>query len=705
MTFLRIFAVLAAILIGAGPVVAQDKPPALLADRIDYSKSEDALIATGNVTFLHQGRRLRAQKVTFYNADGRLLIEGDILITEVDGSQIRADLADLDTELTEGLIFGARLLLADNFQFSAVEARRGKDGTTTLYKAVGSACQVCANQPVPLWLIRADRVMRDENDLQIHFQGAKFDVMGVTVGYLPYFRMADPSVDRATGFLNPKFRRSDLFGFGLSLPYYIVIADDSDATITPFVTTTGASIIGGEYRKRFASGQIDITGSLAVNDGDGAVLERAHIFATGKFALRDDFTLNFEAANVTDKGYLGQFGFSDTDRLQTSATLSRQRARDYIEISGIGFQTLREGENDKKTPFVLPEAIYSGYWDFGGTGGQLGIEANLAGLVRAEGRDVLKASASATWRRQFSLANGVIGTTIAAADGRLYLTADDPNFDTGPEALLVPLLGVDMRWPLARRSDGVTHVIEPIAQVVYSEVHGNYGSIPNEDSLQVEFDAANLFALNRYPGTDRIEQGGRMNLGINYTRIDDDGWQIGTTVGQVFREGPQQGFPDNTGLNGISSNIVAAANLDLPPFFSLSNQTLFDRQFSFARNDIQASLRFDRFELDGSYVFLAADPPAGAAIDRREFAFTSRYAFGDNWVLDTQWRRDLLNGRNVFAEAGLEFQNECLKTRFSASRRFTNSGRLPASTEFGLSVVLAGLGGSGEGSARKCIQY
>ena len=105
-------------------------------------------------------------------------LKGDILITEADGSQIRADLADLDTELTEGLIFGARLLLADNFQFSAVEARRGKDGTTTLYKAVGSACQVCANQPVPLWLIRADRVVRDENDPSAEISGSETRLPG-----------------------------------------------------------------------------------------------------------------------------------------------------------------------------------------------------------------------------------------------------------------------------------------------------------------------------------------------------------------------------------------------------------------------------------------------------------------------------------------------------------------------------------------------
>ena len=680
-------------------------PPALLADQIDYIRSDDTLVATGNVRFSYKGRTLRADRVVFENRTGQLRIDGNISIIDPDGAVLEADAAELDTGLEAGLIHGARLLLAENFQFAAVEARRVDARTTTLYKAVGSACQVCADHPIPLWLVRADRIVRDEETLQIHFKNARFDIAGIPVGYLPYFRMADPSVDRATGFLNPDFRRSDIFGFGLSLPYYMVLSDDADLTITPFVTTSQAAILGGEFRKRFANGRVDVTGSFALRDGEGNSMDRGHLFIDGDFKLRNDWDLMFGTASTSDKTYLAAFGFDDRDRLESRVTLSRQRSNSFAEANAIGFQTLRDGEIDAEIPYILPELRYTTYHDLTSGRGRLDLDVSTVALLRRDGRDVLRVGGAASWRNQFQMPGGLIGTGFAGIDAHLYFTGDDPAFDTKGTAILAPSAGIELRWPLVKRGAHADYVIEPLAQLVYSETHGNYDNVPNEDSLQVEFDAANVFAVNRYPGEDRREEGARLNLGANFTRIDDDGWQISATLGQVFRVDPTTGFPDNTGLNRRTSNIVAAANLDLPPYFSLSNQTLFDRQLAFSRNDIQATLKLDRFALDGSYVYLAADPTAGALVERHEFAFETRYQVTPNWTLDAEWRRDLTAGENVFAEAGIEYQNECLKTRFSASRKFTNSGTLPASTEFGLSVVLAGFGGSNDGAARRCVNY
>jgi lipopolysaccharide assembly outer membrane protein LptD (OstA) len=56
-----------------------------------------------------------------------------------------------------------------------------------------------------------------------------------------------------------------------------------------------------------------------------------------------------------------------------------------------------------------------------------------------------------------------------------------------------------------------------------------------EDSAIVEFDEASLFALDRFPGSDRREQGQRTALGIGYTRIDPLGWSAGITAGIVLR--------------------------------------------------------------------------------------------------------------------------------------------------------------------------
>ena len=60
--------------------------------------------------------------------------------------------------------------------------------------------------------------------------------------------------------LAPSFQQSDLYGFGFKLPYYRVLGPSADATITPFLTTTGGLLMEGEYRRRFSNGGFDLWG-------------------------------------------------------------------------------------------------------------------------------------------------------------------------------------------------------------------------------------------------------------------------------------------------------------------------------------------------------------------------------------------------------------------------------------------------------------
>ena len=685
---------------------AQEAPSALIADSIRYDAGLDALIASGNVEIIFGGRVLRAQSITYFNKDGAVSANGPLTLASQGEPTLVAQAVELSDDLSTGLIHGARLVLAENFQIAANEARKLDDQRTGLYKAVASACHVCDNNETPLWLIRAERIVHDNKDLQIHFSNVSFEAFGITIGYLPYFRLPDPSVKRATGFLTPEFTRSDFYKYGIKLPYFIVIANDKDITITPFVTSTGAALFEGEYRQRFNDASLNVGGAVALTSGTlPSTGLRGYFAAYGDANLPRGFELDYSLTNATDKGFMRQFAYSDADRLRSQIEARRQSGNEYVSLRALGFQSLRDRERNAEIPNVLPEFTYRNYWDDPSLGGRLDARANASVLVRRDGRDVGEAGGSLQWQREFSLPSGIRAKVMAGTDGRVFLIQDDPALDGGPSWLVTPMSAVELRWPFARRTDKSTQVIEPVFQAVYSESFGDTSDIPNEDSPTVEFDAANLFALNRYPGNDIHEQGLRFNIGTNFTRIDPDGWSIAATIGQVFRIDSQTGFPDNTGLNKSSSNIVAAVNLDLPPVLQVSNQSLFDEQLNFSRNDVQARLNFADFALDGSYVYLAADP-ANASPKQHEVSLSSQYRFADHWSFDASWRRNLATGDNVSAIAGLEYGNECIRARFSVSRRFTNSTSLPPGTDYGLTVRLAGFGGGSQGfPARKCVRF
>jgi LPS-assembly protein len=243
-------------------------------------------------------------------------------------------------------------------------------------------------------------------------------------------------------------------------------------------------------------------------------------------------------------------------------------------------------------------------------------------------------------------------------------------------------------------------VIEPIAQVVWSDAFGNdIDDIPNEDSQLPEFDETNLFALNRFPGVDRLETGLRANLGVSYTRYDPAGWSAGALIGRVVRAEPDENFWQGTGLAGRWSDYVAALSLELDWGLGLVNRTLFDPDLGVNRNELSMVYDGVRGDLAAAYVYLDDDdsnPFIGPEPTTHELALDARYRFLPNWEVRGLWRYDLVADANLRAGAGITYGNECAEVDLSLSRRYTSSANVPASTSIGFSVRLAGLGAAGE---------
>ena len=86
------------------------KPAILIADEV-FIESDRTLVAQGNVEAFQDGARLQASSVRYNQADGSLIIEGPITLTEGDETLIFADAGQLDADLRNGLLTGARLIL------------------------------------------------------------------------------------------------------------------------------------------------------------------------------------------------------------------------------------------------------------------------------------------------------------------------------------------------------------------------------------------------------------------------------------------------------------------------------------------------------------------------------------------------------------------------------------------------------------------
>lgn len=700
-------------------------PATLLADAVTLG-GDKRLIASGGVVIWYRGSRLIASRVIYDTNSGAAVIDGPIHLTQParagtpSETILIADSAQLDPNLQDGILKGARLVLAREMQMAAREMRRSENGAVTrLDNVVASSCQICAEDPVPLWEIRARSITHDTRTRQLRFEHPQLRAFGVPVAVLPWLTAPDPSVDRMTGFLRPQFRTTSGLGFGIKLPYFVTLGDHADVTVTPYVAASRTRTLELRYRQAFRNGAMEWNGALSRDDIEQGK-SRGYLFGGARFELPRGYMLGMQIQMASNRAYLLDYDISDADRLWSGLTLDRVR-RDRMMLARIGnYESLRDDEPGEFTPSIVADALWKRRWQPARLGGIASLEWSLhahrrsSGLDRL-GRDMARGSVLLDWQRSEILPGGVVGSLEGQLTADLYRINQDSAYDDWV-ARADPTLAAELRWPLARHSGGVTHVIEPVAQLVWSPERTRSDDVPNEDSRLIEFDEGNLFSLNRFPGWDARESGFRANLGVSWTRIDPAGWSIGLTGGRVFRTEPDPAFaytgpdgPDFTGPQGKTrSDWLLSANYQGSNGLALVNRALFDDSFSISRNELRLGWFKPGLQVSAGYLWLDSDISEDRLNDVSELTMAGGWQVRDGWWATTETRYDFTADRAQKAQVGLEYRNECITVEMSLQRRFTSSDELRPDTSFDLGVRLGGFGqqkaGPGTVARRACLR-
>jgi len=696
---------------GTTTATAQTPPTGaavLVADKV-WIDGQDTLTAEGHVEILYGETRIKASRITYSGSDGSLKIDGPITLIDGPDILVLANSAQMDGDLRNGILRSARMVLGQQLQLAAAEIHRVDGRYTQLYKTVASSCQVCSKNPVPLWQIRARRIIHDQQEQQLYFDDAVLQVAGIPVFYLPRLRLPDPNLKRATGFLVPTFKSTSKLGAGIKVPYFIKLGDHADITLTPYLSAS-TTTVELKFRRAFRTGDISFESAYSSDD----ILpgqERGYFFGEGRFDLPRDFVLKFNIETASDRNYLLDYGYSDKDRLQSGIEISRARRDELIAAEVLHYHSLRASEDNDTLPTLVGNLTYHRRFHPALTGGELGLRFDAHSHYRTStiagdsGRDLSRASLRLDWKRGWTLHNGMVASILGEVNADYY-TINQGLAGELNGTHFTPAAAIELRWPFVKTTaTGASHILEPVVQLVWSDETA--ANIPDEDSRLVEFDEGNLFSLSRFPGADVYERGLRANVGVTWTRYDPTGWSLGLTVGRIFRDDNLGQFQDSTGLSGQNSQWLTAFQLKLPNNLAVTNRSIFDNSFNFSKNETRLTWQTAKLGLGTSYIWMDAEPYENRLIDTSEWTFDAAYKLAPDWTGKMDWRYDFIAGEAAYAGIGLEYRSECVKVDLSLSRRFTSSGSLTPTTDFGLTVSLTGFGAGNSGSARarRCRTY
>ena len=689
----------------------------LVADELRIDGA-DVLVAQGNVEALFGTTRLQASRVVYNRRDGTLRIDGPLVLNEGREIVILADQAEMSNALRRGLIRSARVVFDEQLQIAAHSVERLDERFTEMNNVIASTCEICAQRRTPLWEIRAQRVVHDDLEQQVYFENAQFRLFGLPVAYIPRLRVPDPRLQRASGFLSPRFSIDTEHGVGLRAPYFLVLSQDRDLTITPFVGTKGTRALELRYRQAFATGRLEI-GGLVARDSIRPGATRGFGYASGEFALGRGYVLGFNLIQPSDRRVLEDYDRSEP-RLTSDITLQRVRRDARMRVQLLQFRSMRLNDVNANLPNQVGQAVLEQRRAVPGLGGVAGfrLEAHLhqrrqgvgaggvpvsfpAATTGQRPRRVGRLSLDLDWRRDAVLPGGVLGAVGAHIGLDQFSLSDTGGAFPTSATRVAPNLMAELRWPLVRTGgDAVSHVIEPVAQVIWGR--DSFGDLPHEGNRMPEFDEGNLLSYDRFASRDAREGGLRANLGISWTRHDPDGWSSTLTLGRIWRQRDLGQFSTATPLAGGRSNWLLAGSIDAMDGLQFSNRSVFTSDFRLQRTALELDWTAENYTVSTSYMRIIGNSFEGRERAASEWSFDGTRDIDDFWTARVGWRYDVARNRAARAMVGLEYENECLRMSMGIERQFASATSVNARTSLGLTVEILGIGGNPSKARRTC---
>lgn len=692
-------------------LTTDDQPMLFQADRLTYEPDGETVVLDGHVEASSGGRTLTADEVRYNRKTDVVTATGHVVITEATGETLTANSIEVTGDLKDGIVENVGVLLAEHTRLAAARGQRTGGDVMTLDSAVFSPCEVCAENPIPLWQIKAVRVTWDKNDKRISYENATFELFGTPLLTIPAFSHSDFTVENQSGFLYPSLGHTSDLGYFVEVPYHWAIAPSYDLTARVMASTKVNPVLKLNWRQRTDTGSYWLSGSYTYEDAfdgngnpTGQQTSYSHIFGRGRFMLSEETGWGFDLERVSNDTYLERYDISDADRLTSRAYIEWRRGRSSAEIDAYTFQGLRATDDPGLTPLVLPQASAHYLLDDTVFGGEVAFDADVLWLTRSRGPDTQRASAGVSWRRPEILDGGQAITFFGTLRGDVYRIGDpDPVFNApGTEdgdVLTRPVVyaGVDVRWPFVRQTEGgSTQIVEPIAQFILAPYGDGNDGIPNEDSQSLEFDDTNLFSPIKFTGLDRIENGPRANLGVRFAQYFPEGASLEVIAGVQLRAKDDGAFPHTTGLGDTVSDYVSRVTFTPWQGLTIVNRMRFDKDdFSIRRNEVYIQGTGSFFEIDAAYLKLGSDPTLTSLPSREEASLRTRIYVSDHWSVIAGSRRNLEDDQQIENRLAIAYEDECSFLELGFRRRYTRDRDAEPGTTILLSIRLKALGDDG----------
>lgn len=528
-----------------GADAAPDFPVYLEADRLTSRTDLDAVLE-GEAHLRKGGTIVRADRLEYDLPSDTARATGHVWVRRGDNTY-QGPYLELQVDAFEGFFTAPSYEFAKNGAHGQAARADFTDSThMTVHHATYTTCRRKPGPDwLPDWVLTAARIDID-NDEEIGLaQSAVLSFKGVPLVHV--WPISFPLTEkRKSGLLPPTIGLDNTNGLELAVPYYINIAPNRDATITPTLMTARGVNLGGEFRYLEPSytGAVRLSympqDKLRSADRWGASV--AHTSTVG--APVGEVVLAANVNRVSDDNYWRDFTNSSavntgsaiagaTQRLlPADLTASWVQGEFASSLKVLKWQTLQDPTAPIVPPYDRVPQWSARYAQNNARGLDWSVDADL---TQFESDRTLTLQPNA--QRVFALAQASYPLIRPAGfvTPKLQVHATSYQFDAsylGSQTAdrTVPTFSLDSGLVFERESTvwsrPMVQTLEPRAFYVYTPFR-KQSALPNYDTGANDFNFATIYSENAFVGNDKIADNNLLTLGLTTRYLDaDNGAQL-----------------------------------------------------------------------------------------------------------------------------------------------------------------------------------
>tara|TARA_A100001011_G_scaffold398380_1_gene502609 strand:- start:110 stop:2347 length:2238 start_codon:yes stop_codon:yes gene_type:complete len=513
----------------------------IYADSISYDQNEN-LVARGNAKVFQENKFILSELIIYDKSEEKIILPSNFIFKDENNNYFEGEDGFFLKDLEFAEFYNPKIKLNDGSRIIGNKIKR--DGYIDIIsKGVYTPCKSrikIANFICPTWQLEGEKILHDNEDLFLYQKHSKMRVLNTPVFYIPYIVTPSPlRKERKSGFLTPTISLNFFdtkTSQSTSFPYYFNISLDKELLFTPIINYGGgvdaSQRFNFDYNQILSGGKFkaDLTfDSNFENQNNNDWFTDASLIANYEKNLNTNYRIKINSALQTSKNYIQitkpNDDLSYTNSLKSDINLegfNLNKIDDSLNINLNFYQTNQENEDNKTIPTVFPKIKYhSGYFNrFGNIDNSTyefyNIFREKSSLVHAKKQQ--KISHKYNVRRELINFNSKI-----FMDAQIYNQAfntedkliNSDNYKTGSYYRLFPILGISTETPFKLKKFLPNLTINPKAHLVISPGASNTNKISNEDSTNNDFSIENIYRLNRFSGTDKLDNSKRITFGLN----------------------------------------------------------------------------------------------------------------------------------------------------------------------------------------------